>query len=232
MKRFVHPLLLLLARATEKELVQMIEYLKAENRILRSKLPKQIDVTPAERERLLKLGVRLGSKIKEVINIVHPRTFARWLSASASGIKRRKRGRPRTPEQIQQLILDMAKDTGWGYGRIIGELKKEMRPEFLARLDHIIVFNALSEEAISDITRLELDLLVKRLKSQSNITLKYPLSLIRYIAKKSFAPEQGARLVKKNIQDFIEKSIAEKLLDALENKSLRLSLKNDVVVCL
>ena len=115
---------------------------------------------------------------------------------------------------------------------VLGELKKEMRPEFLARLDHIIVFNALSEEAISDITRLELDLLVKRLKSQSNITLKYPLSLIRYIAKKSFAPEQGARLVKKNIQDFIEKSIAEKLLDALENKSLRLSLKNDVVVCL
>jgi putative transposase len=42
MKRFLHPLLLLLARATEKELVQMVEYLRTENRILRSKLPRQI----------------------------------------------------------------------------------------------------------------------------------------------------------------------------------------------
>jgi putative transposase len=66
MKRFVHPLLMLLAHATEKELVQIIEYLKAENRILRNKLPKRIEVTPAERSRLLELGTRLGSKIKNL----------------------------------------------------------------------------------------------------------------------------------------------------------------------
>ena len=124
MKRFVHPLLLLLARATEKELVEMVEYLKAENRMLRSRLPKRIEATPAERAKLLKLGVRLGSKLKEVITIVHPRTFARWLSESESGKKPRKRGRPRKPEQIRQLILDMAKATGWGYRRILGEPKK------------------------------------------------------------------------------------------------------------
>ena len=124
MKRFVHPLLLLLARATEKELVQMVEYLKTENRILRSKLPKQIEVTPAERAKLLKLGMRLGSAIKDVITIVHPRTFARWLSESKTGVKPRKRGRPRKPEQIRQLIVEMAKDTGWGYRRILGELRK------------------------------------------------------------------------------------------------------------
>jgi putative transposase len=124
MKRFVHPLLLLLARATQKELVKTVEYLKAENRMLRSKLPQCIDVTPAERAKLLKLGIRLGAKIKEVISIVHPRTFARWLSESKSGAKPRKRGRPRKPEQIRQLILDMAKATGWGYRRILGELKK------------------------------------------------------------------------------------------------------------
>jgi putative transposase len=74
MKRFVHHLLMLLARATEKELVQIIEYLKAENRILRSKLPHRIETTPAERALLLKLGVRLGAKLKNIIAIVHPRT--------------------------------------------------------------------------------------------------------------------------------------------------------------
>lgn len=68
--------------------------------------------------------MRLGSKIKEVITIVHPRTFARWLSESKTGAKRRTRGRPRTPEQIQQLVIDMARNSGWGYGRIVGELKK------------------------------------------------------------------------------------------------------------
>lgn len=124
MKRFVHPLLLLLARATERELVQIIEYLKTENRTLRSKLPKHIQVTPAERAKLLKLGVRLGAKIRDVITIVHPRTFARWLSESKSGVKPRKRGRPRKLEQIRQLIVEMAKATGWGYRRILGELKK------------------------------------------------------------------------------------------------------------
>ena len=107
MKRFVHPLLLLLARATEKELVQMVEYLKAENRMLRSKLPKRIDVTPAERAKLLKLGVPLGSKIKEVISIVHSRTFARWISERKSGVKPRRRGRPRKPEEVRQLIVDI-----------------------------------------------------------------------------------------------------------------------------
>jgi putative transposase len=59
-----------------------------------------------------------------VIAIVHPRTFSQWLSKSASGIKRRKRGRPRTPEQIRQPIVETAKATGWGYRRIFGDLKK------------------------------------------------------------------------------------------------------------
>jgi putative transposase len=70
MKRFLHPLLLLLARATEKELVQTVEYLKTENRILRRKLPRRIEVTPAERAKLIKIGTRLGSKLKDIITIV------------------------------------------------------------------------------------------------------------------------------------------------------------------
>jgi len=113
---------------------------------------------------------------------------------------------------------------------VLTELKKEMRPELLARLDHVIVFNALDETAIKKIVILELSLLVERLAKQ-NITLTYPQTLIEYIAKKSFTPEQGARLVKKNIQDLIEKSIAKKLIGMPEKKSLRLSLKKDVVLC-
>jgi putative transposase len=72
MKRIIHPLRLLLARATEKGLVRYIEYLKTENRIMRSKLPRQISVTQAERAKLIQLGQRLGSAIKDLITIVPP----------------------------------------------------------------------------------------------------------------------------------------------------------------
>jgi putative transposase len=50
MARFFHPLLTLLANATESQLAQYVEFLKAENRILRSKLPSKVICTPAERD--------------------------------------------------------------------------------------------------------------------------------------------------------------------------------------
>ena len=126
MSKFLHPLLLLIATATEKELAKHVQFLKEENKILRSKLPKRIAVTPKERRRLLKFGEPLGAAIKELMTIVSPRTFARW----ASGEKRtgrtgpKKVGRPRTEQEIRGLVLKLATETGWGYTRIQGELVK------------------------------------------------------------------------------------------------------------
>ncbi len=113
---------------------------------------------------------------------------------------------------------------------VLNELKKEMRPELLARLDQTIVFNPLSKEAINHITKLELDTLSERLK-QKGITLKTGKKVIETIAKKSFAPEQGARLVRKNIQDLVEKPIAQKLLATPKKKLLRLSVKGETILC-
>jgi putative transposase len=79
MKALFQSLLLLLASATDRALARYVEYLKTENRILRDKLPQRITVTPRERQRLLKFGKPLGSAIKELITIVSPRTFARWI---------------------------------------------------------------------------------------------------------------------------------------------------------
>ena len=117
---------MLIARATHAELAQMVDYLKTENRILRRKLPRRIDVTPTERQQLLKRGMPLGRKIKELITIVSPRTFARWASGETKSIGRRKAkvGRPRKPEAVRELVVQMAKQSGWGLGRILGELKK------------------------------------------------------------------------------------------------------------
>ena len=83
MKWFMHPLLEIIAGATEPELAKYIEYLKVENQILRDRLPKKIDTTEAEREKLLKVGKHLGGKIKQLVSIVSPRTFQRWVQADA-----------------------------------------------------------------------------------------------------------------------------------------------------
>ena len=124
LSRFSHPLIIMLASLTRNELARNVQYLKAENEILRSKLPKRITVTPRERQRLLKFGKAVGPAIKHLITIVSHRTFLRWLAGERSPRKPSKRGRPRTAEEIRQIIIRVAEETGWGYTRILGELRK------------------------------------------------------------------------------------------------------------
>jgi putative transposase len=105
----------------------MVEYLKLENRLLRDRLPKRLRVTFQERRRLVKLGRPLGSAIRELVTIVTPRTFARSLKGSERGAtakRQRKPGRPRTPDEIREWVVRMAREMGCGYSRIVGELKK------------------------------------------------------------------------------------------------------------
>ena len=125
MLRLLDPLWLLLASATDRQLFRMVEYLKVENRILRDKLPKRIPITPREKNRLIKFGKPLGDAIKQLIGIVHPKTFLRWIAGSSVHKKtKRTPGRPSTAPDIKCLILKLAGETGWGYTRILGELKK------------------------------------------------------------------------------------------------------------
>jgi putative transposase len=116
-------LMVLLAKATDRELARMVSYLKEENRILRARLPEQINTTPRERERLLRFGRNLGTAIYSVVTIVTPGTFLRWLREERKA-KPQMRGRPRTADALRRLILRMARENDWGYTRIMGELKK------------------------------------------------------------------------------------------------------------
>ncbi len=112
-----HALFLMLAQSTHDELIRQNQYLKVENETLRSRLPKRITVTPAERSRLLKYGRLIGPAIKELISIVHPRTFARWVADEKKDPNKlpAKRGRPRTRVEIRELIFRMARENNWGY---------------------------------------------------------------------------------------------------------------------
>jgi putative transposase len=128
MLRLLQPLFAVLATATDSQLAKMVEYLKAENEILRDKLPTRITVTPPERARLIKLGQTLGVALKDLITIVSPRTFARWVAGidatRAKQTPTRKAGRPRTAEDIRKLVIQIASENAWGSLRVHGELKK------------------------------------------------------------------------------------------------------------
>ena len=67
MSKIFHPLLALIASATDNELAKYIQYLKEENKLLRSRLPKQVHTTHEERQRLLKFGKAVGRAIEELI---------------------------------------------------------------------------------------------------------------------------------------------------------------------
>lgn len=126
MKNLYQRLLLLIAGATQLELARHVRYLKIENEILRSKLPKRVPVTSTEQSRLVKFGAKLGKALSELVTIVHPDTLRRWIRDSQQRAKKKpvKKGRPRTQEQIRELILKLARENDWGYTRILGELRK------------------------------------------------------------------------------------------------------------
>ncbi|MEL7263589.1 MAG: integrase core domain-containing protein [Planctomycetota bacterium] len=119
-------LMLVIAKSTDKELARQVSYLKAENQILRSRLPKRLTLTQREKNRLVRFAKNVGSALNELATIVHPSTIRRWIreDSGKKGKQQPKKGRSRTAEDIEKLILKLAKDTGWGYTRILGELKQ------------------------------------------------------------------------------------------------------------
>ncbi|MDP4158055.1 MAG: ATP-dependent protease ATP-binding subunit ClpC, partial [Bacillota bacterium] len=88
-------------------------------------------------------------------------------------------------------------------GKVMEELKKAFRPEFLNRIDEIIVFHALEKKHLQEIVTLLSDQLVKRLKEQ-DISLELTASAKEKISKEGYDPEYGARPLRRAIQKHIE----------------------------
>jgi len=100
---------------------------------------------------------------------------------------------------------------------IEGALKKSFAPEFLNRIDDVIVFNSLEREDIHSIIDIELDKLLKRI-----LDLGYTLNLSEdakdYIADKGFDKQYGARPLKRAIQKYIEDALAEEIVNSKLNE--------------
>jgi ATP-dependent Clp protease ATP-binding subunit ClpC len=91
------------------------------------------------------------------------------------------------------------------------ELKKFFAPEFLNRIDEIIVFNSLKKDEIVEIVKIELSKLTQRLTGR-NYQIKFDKSVVDFISEVGFDENYGARPLKRAIQDKIEDFISEEVL--------------------
>ena len=95
--------------------------------------------------------------------------------------------------------------------KVLMEIKSVFRPEFLNRVDEIIVFHKLEERDIEAIAALMLSQVAKRLEERG-VALKYSQDVISHLAKAGFDPQFGARPLRRVIQRTIEDSLSEKLI--------------------
>ena len=95
---------------------------------------------------------------------------------------------------------------------VMGEVKANFRPEFVNRIDEIVVFHALDEEHISDIARIQLRYLTERL-AKLEMRLEVSEAALTHLASAGFDPVYGARPLKRAIQQAIENPLAREILE-------------------
>jgi len=110
------------------------------------------------------------------------------------------------------------------------ELSKFFAPEFLNRIDDVIIFNSLKKDHIDKIVKLEIDKLISRLTSMK-YKVSYEDSVIDLISKVGFDEQYGARPIKRAIQNKIEDLISEKILtnEVLEGVDYKLSVSDEEI---
>lgn len=113
-----------------------------------------------------------------------------------------------------ELILDADTDEKMKDARtqIDGLLKTHFRPEFLNRIDEIVMFGRLDKSCIGGIVRIQLERVAKRLEDR-RIAIKFDDSAVDFIAEKGYDPAFGARPVKRAVQTWVENPLSKELLE-------------------
>ncbi|HNQ44299.1 MAG TPA: AAA family ATPase, partial [Candidatus Cloacimonadota bacterium] len=125
-----------------------------------------------------------------------------------------------------QQIYDCTGDLESIRPQLMQLLQSYFRPEFLNRLDDIILFHRLDEQQISQIVVTQLGVLAQRL-AQQDISVEFSEALVSYIAKAGFDPQFGARPLKRVIQREIEDALARALLSGTVVPSGRIMIDYD-----
>ena len=112
--------------------------------------------------------------------------------------------------------------------KVLSSLKDYFRPEFLNRLDEIIIYNILTPAAIKKIVVMQMSLIEKRLRSK-DIELKVSAEVLDYLGKQGYDPQYGARPLGRLIQNKILTPVASLMISngVMEGGSIRVDLKNN-----
>lgn len=108
-------------------------------------------------------------------------------------------------------VKDLTKDHDAMQKRILEELKKAFRPEFLNRIDETVVFRSLVQDEVHEIVKIMSKGIVARLQEQE-VKVKITPAAIDVIAKVGFDPEYGARPIRRALQKEVEDRLSEALL--------------------
>lgn len=95
---------------------------------------------------------------------------------------------------------------------VLEEVKKIFKPEFINRIDEMLVFHTLSQENIQEIVKIMIASLNRRLEAQMGITLEVSKEAVEYLAKSGFDKDYGARPIRRSIQTKIEDELADRVL--------------------
>ncbi|WP_302026176.1 ATP-dependent chaperone ClpB [Parabacteroides johnsonii] len=124
-----------------------------------------------------------------------------------------------TPETHDQVV-DETKI------QVLELLKKTIRPEFLNRIDDIIMFTPLNEEEIRKIVTVQLNS-VKKMLVQNGIALEFTDAALAFISDKGFDPQFGARPVKRVIQKYVLNELSKELLGGKINKDRPITIDSN-----
>ncbi len=97
--------------------------------------------------------------------------------------------------------------------RVMEEVKRLFKPEFLNRIDEIIVFHPLTKENMKDIVSIMLEVIRKRTKQQMDIAIQVTDDGKEFLIEKGYDEKYGARPLRRTIQSQVEDRLAEKILD-------------------
>ncbi|HYC79746.1 MAG TPA: ATP-dependent Clp protease ATP-binding subunit [Candidatus Binatia bacterium] len=142
--------------------------------------------------------------------------------ATAFGFSQ-ERGADRDAREKAEIEYDRVKN------QVIESLRGTMRPELLNRIDKTVVFRPLGMDEIKKIVALELANTFSHILKHQSLTVIADKDAIKYIAEKSYDPAQGARLIRRNIQEMIEDPLAEKIIsgELYEGQTVKISAFND-----
>lgn len=154
----------------------------------------------------------LGRKVnfKNTIIIMTSNTGSRQLKEFGTGVGFQTKNKADKKDEESNAVIDK-------------ELKKKFAPEFLNRIDDVVMFNSLEKEDINKIIGIELEKLVERVKLME-FELEITEAANDYIASQGFDPQYGARPLKRAIQKYVEDVLTEEIIQNNPEKGSKLVL--------